>query len=127
MKISDYNTTGLAGSEKLRGTDWHRLIKVVGESDKEDTSGGAFGIGKYATFVCSDLKAVFYSSLDESGKSAFQGVAKLISFEDEEGEPRQATGFFGERDKKQPLKNMEDVNKKFVRSKIGTDLYIAGF
>lgn len=127
MKISDYNTTGLSGSDKLRDTPWHRLIKVVGESEKEDTSGGAFGIGKYATFVCSDLRAVFYSTLDEREKKAFQGVAKLISFEDEEGEPYQATGFFGIREKKQPIRNMEDVNSHFVRTAIGTDVFIAGF
>src|SRR5690606_19544084 len=58
MKISDYNTTGLSGSDQLRNSNWHRLIKVVGDSDKEETSGGAFGIGKHAPFVCSNLKVV---------------------------------------------------------------------
>lgn len=127
MKISDYNTTGLSGSDELRNTNWHRLIKVVGDSDKEETSGGAFGIGKHAPFVCSNLKVVFYSTMDLEQKKAFQGVAKLITFTDEEGEPRQATGFYGEIDKIQPIKDMDSVNEIFVREKIGTDLFVAGF
>lgn len=132
LKISDYNTKGITGSSELRKSNWHKLIRSVGESDKEETSGGSFGIGKYASFVCSNLKVVFYGTLDEEGKSAFQGVAKLISFEDSDGEPRQATGFFGEREKKQPIKNMKNVdlykyNEHFSRSEVGTDIYIAGF
>ena len=32
---------------------------------KEKSSGGSFGIGKSATFACSDLRTVFYSSFQE--------------------------------------------------------------
>ncbi|WP_426355483.1 hypothetical protein [Exiguobacterium sp. R-39] len=127
IKISDYNTTGLSGSDQERNTQWHGLIRGVGESDKDSTSGGAFGIGKHAPFVCSNLKAVFYSTKDLEGKSAFQGVSKLITFEDKEGEPRQATGFYGEKHRSQPIKNMSDVSETFVRAEVGTDLYVAGF
>ncbi|GCF82069.1 hypothetical protein [Bacillus cereus] len=129
MKISDYHTVGLSGSDELRNTNWHRLIKVVGESEKEDTSGGAFGIGKHAPFVCSDIKAVFYATKDSNGKQAFQGVGKLITFTDQDGEPCQATGFYGENDKIQPIKDMSKVKNKdiFIRNKTGTDLFVAGF
>ncbi|ATP92628.1 hypothetical protein RMT88_17660 [Bacillus altitudinis] len=127
MKVSDFNTVGLSGSDQLRNTNWHRLIKVVGESEKEATSGGAFGIGKHAPFVCSDLKVVFYATQDIDGKQAFQGVAKLITFTDQDKEPCQATGFYGEKDKIQPIKNMSDVEDIFVRNETGTDLFVAGF
>lgn len=127
IKISDYNTTGLPGSDKLRDSDWHRLIKVVGDSDKGDTSGGAFGIGKHAPFVCSKLKAVFYSTKDIEGNTAFQGVAKLVTFLDNEGEPRQATGFYGEKFKIQPVKDIAFIPKIFRRNKVGTDVFVAGF
>lgn len=131
IQISDYNTTGLSGSDQLRDSDWHRLIKVVGDSDKEETSGGAFGIGKHAPFVCSNLKVVFYSTIDTEDKFAFQGVAKLITYTDENGEPRQATGFFGEKDKVQPIKQKKDLSTTFInkntRTEAGTDLYVAGF
>ena len=40
MKISDYNTVGLSGSDELRHTNWHRLIKVVGESEKKQLLAG---------------------------------------------------------------------------------------
>ncbi|WP_416720815.1 hypothetical protein [Bacillus subtilis] len=127
MKISDFNTKGLSGSDKLRGSDWHRLIKVIGDSDKEETSGGAFGIGKHAPFVCSNLKVVFYNTMDLEGKKAFQGVAKLITFTGEDGEPHQATGFYGETDKIQPVKDMNLIDNIFVREETGTDLFVAGF
>lgn len=127
IKISDYNTTGLSGSDELRDSDWHRLIKVVGDSNKSETSGGAFGIGKHAPFVCSKLKAVFYSTKDLDGKSAFQGVAKLVTFLDEDGEPRQATGFYGENHKIQPVKDISLIPEIFRRSEVGTDVFVAGF
>ena len=127
LKISDFNTTGLSGSDQLRKTNWHRLIKTVGDSNKASTSGGSFGIGKHAPFACSDLRTVFYSTLDTEGKAAFQGVAKLITHTDEEGRPRQGTGFFGEVEYLQPIKELEKINSIFHRDKIGTDVFIAGF
>ena len=64
LKVSDYNTRGLEGSDTCeKGTAWSRLIKENGSSNKEDTSGGSKGIGKNATYACSLIRTVFYSSL----------------------------------------------------------------
>jgi hypothetical protein len=127
LRISDYNTTGLTGSDQLRGTNWHHLIKSVGVSNKDSTSGGSFGIGKHAVFVCSQLRTVFYGTCDMEGKKAFQGVSKLITHLDSEGNPRQGTGFYGETKFLQPLKDLSKISLYFQRSEIGTDVFIAGF
>lgn len=128
LKISDYNTTGLTGAnEELRG-GWHNLIKSVGSSDKESQSGGSFGIGKHAPFVCSDLRTVFYGTKEaDTGSEAFQGVAKLVTHLNEKNEPTQGTGYFGISEKNRPVTTTTEINDLFKRSDIGTDIFIAGF
>lgn len=73
MRISDFNTTGLLGSEAKINTDWTNLTKSTGVSDKKGTAGGSFGIGKFAPFACSDFFTVFYSTKDCENKCAYQG------------------------------------------------------
>ena len=83
LRISDYNTKGLEGSDTCeKGSNWSRLVKENGSSNKGQSSGGSFGIGKSATFACSDLRTVFYSSLDIQGLASNFGVARLVSFND---------------------------------------------
>src|SRR5690606_18081991 len=94
---------------------------------KNSTSGGSFGIGKHAPFACSNLRTVFYGTLDTEGKVAFQGVAKLITHLDDNGNPRQGTGFFGEIEFLQPIKGKEQIETIFHRNEIGTDVFVAGF
>lgn len=90
LRISDFNTTGLQGSDKEFNTPWHNLVKASGVSGKEGSAGGSFGIGKAAPFVCSDIRTLFYATKDIDGLSAFQGIAKLVSFREK--------GLFKERD-----------------------------
>lgn len=54
LRISDFNTTGLTGSDKDYNSAWQNLVKSSGVSNKGGTSGGSFGIGKSAPFACSD-------------------------------------------------------------------------
>ena len=51
LRISDFNTTGLRGSNKSTGGDWDNLINSSGSSEKSESKGGSFGIGKNAPFV----------------------------------------------------------------------------
>ncbi|RAV17810.1 hypothetical protein [Paenibacillus contaminans] len=128
LKISDYNTTGLTGASDGHRGGWHNLIKSVGSSDKDSQSGGSFGIGKHAPFVCSDLRTVFYGTKEAgSSEEAFQGVAKLVTHLTELGEPTQGTGYFGEVEKNKPIITSDDVYEVFRRSDVGTDIFIAGF
>lgn len=128
LKISDYNTTGLTGADDEHRGGWHNLIKSVGSSDKDSQSGGSFGIGKHAPFACSDLRTVFYGTKEiDSGIEAFQGVAKLVTHLNVNGDPTQGTGYFGEVEKNKPIVASEEMYEFFRRTDVGTDIFIAGF
>lgn len=82
LRISDFNTKGLQGSEQEYNTPWHNLVKAAGVSGKDGSDGGSYGIGKAAPFACSDIRTLFYATKDIDGLSAFQGIAKLVSFQE---------------------------------------------
>lgn len=133
LRISDFNTKGLRGSDKERGTDWSNLVRSTGSSDKNGEKGGSFGIGKGAPFACSALRTVFYSTLDCDGKIASQGVSRLTSFklgnfEDGSDDIAQGVGYFGIQEPHKILPNNEMLvlDESFKRESSGTDIYIAG-
>ena len=133
LRISDFNTRGLCGSDKERGTDWSNLVRSTGSSDKSGEKGGSFGIGKGAPFACSALRTVFYSTLDCEGKKASQGVARLTSFklgkfDDGSDDIAQGVGYFGIQEPHKILPNNEMLvlDESFKRETSGTDIYIAG-
>ena len=78
LKVSDFNTTGVPGSDVDRRENWYHLIRCAGSSSKWGGEGGSFGIGKNAPFAASYLRTVFYSTLTADG-CAFQGVSTLAS------------------------------------------------
>lgn len=127
LKISDYNTTGLMGSEAQHGTDWHNLIKSVGASDKGSTSGGSFGIGKHAPFACSHIRTVFYGTKDQSGKTAFQGVSKLVTHTNSKNETTQGTGYYGYTQMNGPIADFSLIDNFYTRDRAGTDVFVMGF
>jgi hypothetical protein len=133
LKISDYNTTGLTGSEKEdNDSNWFGLIKSTGNSNKPGGSGGSFGIGKNAPFACSDLRTVFYSTLDKNSIVAFQGVGKLVTHL-HKGIKTRGTGYFGNSNDNQPIFGEDFYNSDFYdedlykREDIGTDIFVPGF
>lgn len=128
LKISDYNTTGLTvGAKGDRNSDWFKLTKSVGASDKHAGKLGSFGIGKHATYACSDLRTVFYGTLDDASITAVQGVAKLVTHLKERNVTTQGTGYFGVRNGNKPILDFESMPPLFERKKIGADVYIVGF
>lgn len=126
LRISDYNTTGLIGSDKKKNSTWNNLVKSSGVSDKTGSSGGSYGIGKSAPFACSDLRTVFYNTLDINGLKAFQGVANLVSFEKEKDKTTQGTGYYGNSEDNTAIRNMEFF-ASYVRKEYGTDIYVVAF
>lgn len=128
LRISDYNTTGLTGSDTCKkGTVWSRLVKESGSSNKDNSSGGSFGIGKSATFACSDLRTLFYSSLDKDGLESNFGVAKLISFKDKEvGGYTTGTGYYSEDENFTAMHEMANFDTSYHRNSSGTDIYVMG-
>ena len=128
LRISDFNTSGLVGSEEEYNSPWCNLIKSSGASDKSGKNGGSFGIGKYAPYACSDIRTIFYSTNDIEGISATQGVSRLTSFKSKNGEITQGTGFYGEANNK-PLKKQISLAQSYSREirNYGTDIYVLGF
>ncbi len=128
LRISDFNTSGLSGADKIYNSPWCNLIKSTGASDKSSSSGGSFGIGKFAPFACSSFRTVFYSTIDYEGHSACQGVSRLTSFDLGEGDISQGIGYYGG-DRCSPLFISKSLDPSFSRSSddSGTDIFILGF
>jgi hypothetical protein len=126
LKISDYNTNGLTGSDDDRDGNWYRLVKATGTSSPKGVAGGSFGIGKGAPIAASSLRTVFYSSVNELGESVFQGKARLVSHYDDEHDVRQGVGFYG-------IKGFRSVRDPglippfFKRDERGTDIFVVGY
>lgn len=125
LRISDFNTTGLTGSDKRYGSDWVNLIKNSGISQKSGTSGGSYGIGKSAPFACSNARTILYSTLDKDGIKASQGVSRIISFLNDEDKFTTGTGYYG--NGTNPMNGQLNLESDFIRQESGTDLYLIGF
>lgn len=135
LEIADYNTTGLKDAKQDRYGSFNSLVKSSGVSNKSDDAGGSFGIGKNATFTCSQLRSIIYSTLDEDNVLALQGVAKwathLVN-----GRETQGTGYLGitKKDDNGDIKNkpfindeIEYINDYFIRKEVGTSMFVMGF
>jgi len=131
LRISDNNTCGLIGAEDANvGTAWSRLIKETGSSNKNQTDGGSFGIGKAAPFACSELRTVFYSSLDKDGIESHIGVSRLISFKYLKNEIEDWTtgiGYYSNNDNLMAISGQANIDPTYVRKEPGTDIYTMGF
>lgn len=125
LLISDYQTTGLSGAGGEKGTDWYKLTRTVGSSDKAGGL-GSFGIGKFAPFANSELRTVFYSTLNLDKQYAFQGLARLVTHLSD-GLPTRGTGYYGVTEKNGPIVARTKIPKQLVRSEPGTNILIAGF
>lgn len=128
LRVSDFNTTGLSGSDKEYNTPWCNLTKSSGTSDKAGTAGGSFGIGKFAPYACSDFRTVFYNTLDMDGISAHQGISRITSFRRDDGKITVGVGYYGNEGNK-PVYQQLSLDPNFTRSDgmTGTDVYVAAF
>lgn len=130
LSASDYNTTGLIGSDcgMMESSIWSALVNSDGISDKSDGSGGSYGIGKNAPFACSDLSLVFYNTYAKDGKKALEGVARAATLVDDNNELTQAIGHYRSDEHYKPItKDIAcPIRDMFARKKYGTDIIIVG-
>ena len=105
LRIADYNTKGLEGSKagKNEKSPWRGLTHSDGVSYKNEDSGGSYGIGKNAPFVCSQIRTVFYNTYAKDGEKAFQGIARLMTHYNDNNEETIGTGPFSLQLKKCPV------------------------
>ena len=135
MRISDFNTSGLKGSdarlndaEEMRNSNWLHLVHGMGMTTKRNGDGGSHGKGKSAAIANSALSTIFYSTIDIAGKQAFQGVAYLPIFIDEDNKTHDGIGFYGiPGEENPPIRECRSLDPTFTRTTPGTDIYIAGF
>ena len=126
LKVSDFNTTGVCGSDTEKEKNWYNLIRCAGASSKGGGEGGSFGIGKNAPFAASRLRTVLYSTLNDDGEHVFQGVATLASHKKPNGLVAQATGFLGG-ESGLSVRDPKQIPPKFLRQELGTDIIVLGF
>lgn len=132
LRISDFHTTGVDGAKtNRRGTPFYNLTKGSGVSNKDGSSGGSKGIGKFASFVVSTTNTVFYSTRAKDDSCAYIGISKLRSTP-VLGDPDLLTmgiGYYGEGKKNYPILEELHLDPAFARGEreFGTDIYIIGF
>ncbi|PER24595.1 hypothetical protein CN490_22560 [Bacillus cereus] len=128
IRISDFNTIGLVGAKEEKfGTAWSSLIKEAGSSNKDDDSGGSFGIGKAAPFLSSELRTLFYSSYDECGYKSHIGVSDIMSFHKENNLVTIGKGFYTKNDNSDAIEGLLNLEPERNRDECGTDIFVAAF
>ena len=140
LSISDYHTKGISGPA-TNGKPYFSFMKAKGQSKKStETAGGSFGIGKFAPYAVSKLRTVFVSTVfrEEGNEQYFQytqGKAILMSH-DRADKRYQAIGFWGVKDRCQPVIGQEDSlplwltrakHDEKLQDVIGTKLIVLGF
>ena len=126
LKVGDYNTTGVPGTDADRGKNWYHLVRGAGSSSKGEGEGGSFGIGKNAPFAASRIRTVFYSSKASEGNVAFQGVATLASHELVRGVTALPTGFLGG-ERGCSIRTPNHIPARFRRTDCGLDMLALEF
>ncbi len=128
LKISDYNTTGLSGVTKFRGTGWSTLVRQTGATNKSNGQGGSHGVGKFAPYSFSALRTVLYATKNTENETAFQGKTILTSFEENGGTWRNVGVFGNSVETGCPaIFDMNEVPEVFRRDEYGTDVIAVGF
>lgn len=121
LKVGDYNTTGVPGTDTDRSQNWYHLIRCAGSSSKWGGEGGSFGIGKNAPFAASRLRTILYSTRTMDGNAAFQGVSTLVSHNLPDDSTAQATGFLGG-DHGESIREPGHIPHMFRREECGLDI-----
>lgn len=127
LRIADYNTTGLIGSNKTKSSPWCNLTKNAGVSDKPEGSGGSKGKGKFASFVCSSLYTVFYSTYAKDELKAYCGISRLSGFDLTDGNRAIGEGYYENNGELFRIPKLLNLEKNYPRTEYGTDIYIIGF
>ena len=131
MIISDRNTTGVKGVLHGLYSAWQGLVKGIGVSVKDNGSLGSKGIGKTASFVCSDTNLVFYSTYNTDSEKGYEGVIHLCSgYLDEADEIlSQGYGYYSYDEKNNAIEGDLPFDWAIKRGldDFGTDIYIFDF
>lgn len=133
LRVGDYGTTGLTGSERLAdsASALSALTRGSGVSSSDGSRGGSFGIGSKAGLAASMLRTVFFNSrTSRDVPDVFAGYSRHASFTDPAGVRRVASGYFRDRgvtDDFSYLRGWEPFPPFEPRNEAGTDVYVVGY
>lgn len=133
LRISDYGTTGLRGSEskEFNNSPLSALTRGAGISANDGSRGGSFGIGSAVGPMSSVLRTVLYTSLPiDSPDVVFAGYSRLASHRDAAGEGRQAEGFYTDVSREDDfsyLRTPSPIGPFPPRNEPGTDILVLGY
>ena len=129
LVVSDYNTTGLEGSENDDDSGLSRLTRMSGRSPSGE-QGGSFGLGSSVALQVSELSTVYYRSLTSSSDlTVFTGRSSLASHEDDDGNRVVGEGFFCDRNSDEFVyqRPAPTIDGLAPRIEAGTDIIIPGY
>lgn len=131
IKVSDYNTKGMDFKKDDTNSPFYAFMRALGVTAKDDdSSGGSFGFGKSAYFLMSPIHTVLVSTMTETGKTFFEGAARLCThlYKNKDGKEIkfQHYGYYDNQNGIQPASLQTDIPNKFKRDETGTDIYIMG-
>lgn len=125
LKISESNTTGMAGPADDDEKPFYAYTKGSGLTGKTDGL-GSFGIGKKAPVVNSALRTTFVSTMYNNPKYGNESLAQGMSFwvTHKEGDLKyDGLGYWGVREAF-PVTEQSDLPDWLRREELGTNIYI---
>lgn len=126
IKVSDYNTRGMAYVKDDTRSPFYAFVKAAGVTVKDNAdSGGSFGFGKAAYYIISPINTVLVSTRTYDNKSFFEGASALCTHT-HQGKKYVAVGYYDDQNGN-PIENIDDIPVPFRRAESGTDVYIMGF
>lgn len=134
LRISDYGTTGLSHvfeTSNSSDSGWKGLVRSSGMSAKTEGKLGSKGIGKFAVYVASALRMVFYSTRNESGEVGYEGVCRLRSADvpGSEGDWTSGIGYYSANERHEAIEG--EISFQWSKARepddYGTDVYVIGF
>lgn len=131
LRISDYNTKGLLWAYGNKADGWNALTKIDGGATKSGDEAGSFGIGKNAPFCNSYFRVVYYRTLNLDGERAAQGVARIMSFPENNADPlgsmTTGVGYYGNPERNKPVEKIDFLDGMAMREEVGSDVFVCGF
>ena len=131
LRISDYNTTGLTGSETIDSSSspLSQLTRGTGGSI-DDGRGGSFGIGSAVGPMASNLCTVIYTSMPEDTRNSVMAGYTRLATHSLDGVSYRAEGYFTKLNVESDFEYLRPAPKigPFpIRTEPGTDIYILGY
>jgi hypothetical protein len=133
LRISDYGTKGLTGSESRNelNSPLSALTRGAGISADDGTRGGSFGIGSAVGPMASDMSTVLYTSMPLTRPEVvLAGYSSLATHRDSSGTWRVGDGFLTDLDLTDDFRYPRDpapLGPFAQRTEPGTDTYILGY